>query len=281
MNIRQALAFGQRVLSTTSPVPAADSRLLLAHLLQVSHSYLIAHDDQLLPPIQLAAYQQLLDQAAQFMPIPYLVGKAPFRGLAFQVTPDVLIPRPETEQLVEMGKQWLARHWTTGWVVDVGTGSGCIIVSLAEEMPALTQLAGTDISPAALHIAQINAQQHQVAQRITFCQGHLLQPISPPIQLILANLPYIADDEWYEVGQTVKGYEPLHALRGGADGLDLIRELLAQAKVKLTSHAAIFLEIGWRQAHAICQFAGGLFPSADIAVFPDHAGHDRLVQILL
>lgn len=279
MNIRQALAYGQGILAH-SPTPAADSRLLLEHLLQANHSYLIAHDDHPLSPTQMADYQQLLAQAAQAVPIPYLIEQAPFRGLAFQVTPAVLIPRPETEQLVEAAKQWLADR-PQGRVVDVGTGSGCIIVSLAREMPALTHLAGTDISPTALAIAQANAQRHHVAQRITFYQGDMLEPIPHLVELILANLPYIADDEWELVAESVKRYEPKVALQGGADGLDLIRDLLVQAKAKLTANGAIFLEIGWQQGKTVYQIATDLFPSAIIHIRSDDAGHDRLAQIVL
>jgi release factor glutamine methyltransferase len=163
-------------------------------------------------------------------------------------------------------------------IVDVGTGSGCVAIALSRHLSPST-LVATDISPSALNIARFNAEK-QAKQRIHFVQSDLLSSLAGPFDLILANLPYVADDEWTIVDDGVKWYEPSVALLGGGDGLDLLRELLHQATFKLRPGGAIYLEIGWRQGSAIRKLAGDSFPLADIKIITDLAGQDRIVQIL-
>jgi release factor glutamine methyltransferase len=278
MTINEALVYGRHQLHQ-SDSPALDARLLLEHVLQTSHSYLVAHGDELLPADQERHYQRLLARAARREPVPYLTGSAPFYGREFMVNSAVLIPRPETELLVEAAAAW-AGHRTALQVVDVGTGSGCIAVTLAQLLPQAT-IEATDISAEALEVARHNAEQHEVAGRIRFYQGHLLEPISEQPDLIVANLPYIADVEWTMVDDTVKWYEPAVALRGGPDGLEQIRALLAQATTRLAPAGAIFLEIGWQQGQAAQEIALAYFPSAQVQVKADYAGHDRLVVVEL
>ncbi|MEJ2750950.1 MAG: peptide chain release factor N(5)-glutamine methyltransferase, partial [Anaerolineae bacterium] len=136
----------------------------------------------------------------------------------------------------------------------------------------------TDISAAALKIARQNARQY-APDRIQFHQGHLLNSISQPIDLLTANLPYVTDAEWTMLDDGVKWYEPAVALKGGADGLDLIRQLLQQAVTKLNPGAAIFLEIGWQQGTAVHALAQSVFPAAQVELVQDFAGHDRIVAI--
>ena len=277
MNIQSALADGQTALSHSS-TPTVDARLLLGHVLGVSHTYLIAHSEQLLTLDQQARYQALLQKAAQHAPIPYLMGRAPFFDLDFMVTPDVLIPRPETELLVQAALNW-AKLRPHARMVDVGTGSGCIAVMLARRLPASHAIAAVDVSAAALAVARQNAQRHGVAHRLSFYQGNLLEPIPWLPDLIVANLPYVTDSEWTMLADGVKWYEPKVALQGGVDGLDIIRELLQQASGRLTDSGTILLEIGWQQGPTICQAAAALLPAAHVTVQPDDAGHDRLVTI--
>ena len=275
MTIQEALAFGRSHLHT-SPTPDLDARLLLQHVLQVDHSVLIAHGEAPLTAAQEIQYRQLVERAQRHEPIPYLTGSAPFCGLDFSVSPAVLIPRPETEQLVEAALAW-ARLRQPLTVVDVGTGSGCIAVCLALHLPR-AHVEATDISADALAIARGNAGRY-VPGRIHFHHGHLLEPVSLSPDLIVANLPYVTDAEWTMLDDGVKWYEPTVALQGGADGLDLIRQLLHQAKPKLNPGGAIFLEIGWQQGPAAQHLAQTYFPEAQVDVFPDFAGHDRLVVI--
>ncbi|MCI0396289.1 MAG: peptide chain release factor N(5)-glutamine methyltransferase [Chloroflexi bacterium] len=276
MTIQEALAFGRQQL-TASPSPALDARLLLEHVLQVEHAYLVAHGDDPLTAAQEQDYRTLVDRAARRKPIPYLVGQAPFYGLAFAVSPAVLIPRPETELLLEAALGW-ARQRAAVYIVDVGTGSGCIAISLARQLPA-ARIEATDISPSALKMARRNAQTHGVAGRILFHHGELLEPVAGRPDLIVANLPYVTDHEWTELDDGVKWYEPDVALRGGPDGLDVIRQLLGQAQSRLAGGGAIFLEIGWQQGPAMDQLAQSHFPSARVTITPDYAGHDRIVGI--
>ena len=275
--IQEAWAFGRRQLAQASFTPDVDARLLLEHILQIEHSLLAAHGDRNLTPSQEQAYHDLLARAASREPIPYLTGTAPFFDFDLTVNPSVLIPRPETEELVGHAVAWAgSRAGLT--IVDVGTGSGSIAIALARNLPPST-LVATDISFSALQVACFNAEKH-AKQPIHFLQGDLLSPLAGMFDLIIANLPYIADAEWTQVDDGVKLYEPSVALSGGSDGLDLLRELLDQAALKLCPGGAIFLEIGWQQGEVMRQLAGDKFPHAEIEIIADLAGQDRIVQIL-
>lgn len=276
MTIREALQWARSQLQV-SPTPYEDARLLLQYVLAAGHTYLAAHPEQTLSAREEESFRIVVARAVQHEPIPYITGEAGFCGHEFRVSKDVLIPRPETEILVEAAVKW-AQGRRALRVVDVGAGSGCIAVTLAQRLPQADILA-VDISEAALEIARINMVRHGVANRIRLRQGSLLEVIDGPLDLIVANLPYISDPEWTSLDDGVKWYEPVGALRGGPDGLDLIGALLQQATSRLRSSAAIFLEIGWQQGEAARQLAQAYFPTAHIAVRPDYAGHDRLIIV--
>ena len=275
ITIRQAWRDGRAQLHC-SPSPALDARLLLAHALGRDHAYLVAHDDEALTPAQAAAFGQLLARAAADEPIPYLIGHAPFFGQEFAVSPAVLIPRPETEQLVEAAIGW-ARGRGGLRVADVGTGSGCIAVTLARHLPA-AEVAAVDVSAAALAVARANADR-LAPGRVALVRGDLLAAFGPGLDLIAANLPYVTRQEWTALPDGVKSYEPALALDGGTDGLDAIRALLPQAAERLRPGGLVLLEIGWRQGAAAAALARAAFPAGRVAVRPDFAGHDRLVFI--
>lgn len=255
--------------------PLADARALLAHILRVDASYLIAHPEKGLTHSQLDAYFDAVARAERHEPLPYIVGSAPFRYLNLRVTPAVLIPRPETEQLVDKVIGWVGRRRRLT-LVDVGTGSGCIGISLATELPD-TNVFATDVSAEALTIARDNARQHDAT--ITFLQGSLLEPLEQRVDAIVANLPYITDAEMETLQPSVKQFEPSLALRGGANGLDLVRDLLEQAQTKLNSGGAIFLEIGYRQGPAAVALAQSIIPTAIVRCQRDFADHDRFVIV--
>jgi len=271
-----------------SPTPAVDARLLLGYVLGVDTTTLLIHDTAPVAPDDAATYAALLDRAAAQEPIPYLTGTAPFYDLQLRVTPDVLIPRPETEQLVDHALRWGAGRKDL-WVVDVGTGSGCIAVTLARHLP-LAAVSALDRSAAALQVARTNADRLGVADRLAWVEGDLLEPLLPldpggrPL-LLTANLPYVSDAEWTELGDGVKSFEPELALRGGADGLDLVRRLLQQVAQSMAQGAAagdwaIFMEIGWRQGPAAQALTERMLPGWAVTLHKDYAGQDRLITAL-
>lgn len=276
MTLADALAWAGDQLGP-SPTAHVDARLLLQHVLHCSRAQLIAHGDALLTPDQQAHFEALVGRAARREPVPYLIGSAPFYGRDFAVTPAVLIPRPETELLVEAALQW-AQGRAGLVVVDVGAGSGCIAVTLALALPG-ARIIATDISAEALAVARQNAKTHGVEGRIEFLRGSLLEPAPASPDLVIGNLPYIGEAEWTELEGGVKWYEPELALRGGPTGLELIERLLQEAKVCLRPGAAIFLELGWRQGAAARQLAQKTFPQAQIELLPDYAGHDRVLVV--
>lgn len=276
MKVKDALRWGQQQLGA-APTAAGDVRLLLQSVLQVERAYLVAHDKEMLTAAQEERFRQLLARARRGEPVPYLVGTCPFYGLDFLVTPDVLIPRPETELLVETALTWAKREQVTR-AVDVGTGSGCIAVTLARHLPQV-EIAAVDLSAEALAVARQNASRHDVSDRVTFYQGSLLEPVPFAPELIVANLPYVSDEEWTTLDDGVKLYEPVGALRGGPDGLALIEALMQQAAAKRPTAGALFLETGWRQGRAAAAVARSIFPEATIEVRPDYAGHDRILVI--
>lgn len=273
--IGNALRLGRARLSR-SPSAALDARLLLAHVLRRDHAYLVAHDDEPLGAEAAAGYERLLARAAADEPIPYLIGHAPFMGLDFLVSPAVLIPRPETEQLVETAVAWGQDRGPIR-IVDVGTGSGGIAVSLARGLPAAEVIA-VDVSAGALTVAATNAARHAPG-RIGLAQADLLSALAPGFDLIAANLPYIAGHEWPTLPIGVKSYEPRVALWGGPDGLSLIRALLPQAAERLRPGGLVLLEIGWQQGAAVASLARKSFPEAEVRVLSDFAGHDRIVMV--
>ncbi|HRQ41940.1 MAG TPA: peptide chain release factor N(5)-glutamine methyltransferase [Chloroflexota bacterium] len=275
MTVDEALDYG-RTLLALSPTPYLDARLLLQHVLRQPHSYLVAHHNAPLTSGQEADYRQLLERARQQEPIPYLIGSAPFFDFELEVNPAVLIPRPETEQLVETAVNWATSHRVTR-VADIGTGSGAIAIALARQLPNAA-VEAVDLSPQALAVARRNAAR-LAPGRIQFYQGDLLTPLAPGLDGIVANLPYVTDGEWTALADGVKWYEPALALQGGPDGLDLIRRLLAQAGSKLALGGAVFLEIGWQQGTAVTHLAHTFFPEAQVTVQADFAGHDRIVVV--
>jgi release factor glutamine methyltransferase len=276
MIIAKAWEHGRIHLAPFSPRPSLHTRLLLQHTLGVNHAFLIAHDDQELTAVQQQTFLAYLHRAAQGEPIPYITGHAPFYGMDLHVSPAVLIPRPETEQLVETAVT-LAKERGHIRIIDAGTGSGSIPIALARELPQAI-IEATDISAGALAVARQNAAEFAPG-RITFHHGSLLQPITRPIDLITANLPYVTDREWTMLDDGVKLYEPQLALKGGPDGLDIIRELLNQAVHKLTSGGVILLEIGWQQGQAAKELAASLFPTAQVELRQDYASQDRFITI--
>ena len=260
-------------------LPRFEAQVLLAHILVRTRAWVLAHPETDLDSDQLTLLNAALLQWEAGVPLPYILGQWEFYGLSFIVTPDVLIPRPETELLVETALNWLKAHPEVTSAVDVGTGSGCIAVTLAKLVPAL-QVTAIDCAVAALAVARQNAQRHQVTERITFVQADLLSSLavdSWDIHLLLSNLPYIPTAALRIL--PIYGREPVLALDGGADGLALIDRLLVQAQTRLATVGLSILEIEANQGVAALEHARQYFPHASIQVLPDLAGWDRLLVI--
>ncbi len=257
-----------------------DSRLeagiLLAHVMGISRTDLFFHLDDDILPEQGAELNRLIDRRLNHEPVAYLIGRKEFFGIDFQVTPDTLIPRPETELLVEKTIEVAGDRAVS--IVDVGTGCGAVAVALAVYLPK-SSIYATDVSSAALKIARANAQTHGTSSRICFIGGDLLQPLNSRVDIIVANLPYVSDREMGELSKGVGKYEPELALAGGVEGLDKIERLLSQAGEKLCSEGVILLEIGYEQGVSVVELVTQHVPKAEIYLFPDLSENDRLVLI--
>ena len=268
--------------ASISDTPDLDASVLIAHILHKPRTWVMAH-----PELSLTSEQQkqLDDSLARFEngePFPYILGYWEFFGLDFEVTRDVLIPRPETELLVERAIAWLQESPDRKRVADIGTGSGVIAVSIAVNVPNARLLA-TDISHAALEVAHRNATKLNVANRIEFVHCDILPQrpkqfdIGNQVDLICANLPYIPTDTLQRL--PIYKREPTLALDGGADGLELFRRLMKIASNWLAPHGLMLLEIEATQGSHALKLAHKTFARARIQLYPDLTGRDRLLEI--
>ncbi|MBN1659252.1 MAG: peptide chain release factor N(5)-glutamine methyltransferase [Anaerolineae bacterium] len=257
--------------------PRLDAELLLAHVLGATRALVLAHPERRLTPKDLTHYRALVERRASREPLAYIVGHREFYGLDFAVDQRVLIPRPETELLVERAVAF-ARQVPAPRIADVGAGSGAIAVTLAVQLPASTVYA-VDASAGALEMTGENARRHGVTIRVHCLQGYLLEPLPERVHLIVANLPYVTTAEWAELMPEIRDHEPRQALDGGEDGLDLVRGLLASAGPRLEPGGTVMLEIGAEQGEAARAAAHEQFPQARVHVEQDYAGLDRLVVI--
>jgi release factor glutamine methyltransferase len=263
--------------------PRLSAELLLAHVLGVPRIRLYTNYDDVVGEAKLAEFRDLVRRAGEQEPIAYLTGRAHFFSLEFEVAPDVLIPRPDTETLVENVLQTV-RH-TAGLeaprVLDLCTGSGCIAISIAKQLKAATVTA-IDISPAAINVARRNAEANRVADRITFLTGDLFAPLSEttdarPFDILVANPPYIPSDQVAKLDKSVRGFEPRLALDGGPDGLDFHRRILDQAAARLKPGGQLFLEIAFDQGPAAESLAAAYPGLGKVRLLKDYGGNQRVL----
>jgi release factor glutamine methyltransferase len=257
-------------------MPQLEAQLLSSFVLAAPRSWLLAHTDVYLSLDQIARLNELLNQRLNHTPLPYIIGFWEFYGLEFIVSPQVLIPRPETELLVSQAIDWLKQHPQQNKVLEIGSGSGCISVSLAVNLSHL-KITAIDISRSALKISMRNAEKHQVQERISFLQSDLATAISARFDLICANLPYIPTSKLTNLA--VSRFEPYLALDGGPDGLDLIRSLLVTSPRLIAPGGRLLFEIEAGQSEIALQAASSTFPEADCQIFADLAGLPRLLSI--
>ena len=280
MTIAEAVRNAARTLETSGiDSPALDAEVLMRHLLGWNRAAYLVHRNEPLDPAMAQQFALLTERRAKREPIAYIVGNREFLGLDFAVGPGALVPRPETEQLVEWAAAWLAGKEAM-IAVDVGTGSGAIAIGIARSAPAgsLARIIAVDPSADALFWARKNAETLISGEtQIDFIHGSLLDQIDGPIDLVLANLPYLTPE------QTDKNpdlaMEPRSALVSGADGLDLIRELLVDLPRVLSASGAAILELDPSQAETVAALSRAAVPDATVKIVRDLSGRDRFVTI--
>ena len=302
--------------------PDLDAQVLLAHVVGAARFTLLAYPERPLTPEQAATYAGLVARRAAREPVAYLTGRREFMGLGLLVDHRALIPRPETELLVEAALADLRRRLDAGnaanaanaaanipstpqpatpqasftppshpdgkgaggvgpLVADIGTGSGAIALAVAVLEARLARIYATDISADALALAAANGERLGVADRVIFLQGDLLAPLPETVDVLLANLPYVAPRDAATLPTDVSHYEPGLALYGADDGLGHLRRLFAQAPAHLRPHATLFLEFGYDQRAAVESLVRATFPQAMTRVVADYAGWDRFIEIRL
>ncbi|MBL8877977.1 MAG: peptide chain release factor N(5)-glutamine methyltransferase [Phycisphaerales bacterium] len=262
--------------------PRLCAEILLAHALGCPRIQLYARFEFVPDAGAMTVFRDAVREAGGGKPIAYLTGAKEFFSLSFDVTPDVLIPRPETEMIVERAIDWVRRSGQVdAAIVDIGTGSGCIAVALAKHLPA-ARLFASDMSETALAVARRNANKHGVAGRVEFRCGSLFGPWTgdgapPAFNVVVSNPPYIAERGADTVARSVREFEPRTALFAGDDGLSIIRPLVAEAPRRIAPGGLFLMEIAYNQAAAVRElFSDAVWKS--VALHRDTAGHLRVVQ---
>jgi release factor glutamine methyltransferase len=275
--VKAQLATTRATLATAGiPLPWLDAEILVAHVIKSSRERLHSHPDRLLTVAQRVRLRRLTSRRAARVPVPYLVGEREFYGHMFRVTPAVLIPRPSSELLVELAIDWLKAHPDARRVIDLGTGSGAVAISVAKAIPQV-RIEARDVSARALRVADDNIARHRLRRRITTVKANLLRAAAPA-DVILANLPYIPE-ALRRIRPKELEYEPALALDGGKDGLSLIRTALAQAPAAVKPGGLLLFECDPAQTRRIVRLAQGHWPTAGLSVHKDLAGLDRVVRI--
>jgi release factor glutamine methyltransferase len=279
LTIATALREGRMKLANTgTDTPSLDAEVLLRHVLGIDRTKLFSMLQESVTPQALASFRRLVAARAAGTPVAYLTEQREFMGHSFIVSPWVLVPRPETEILVEWAIQWL-RERERATVVDVGTGSGAIALSLALAMGSdwPGAIIASDVSPEAIHIAGQNRDRFGLKSQVRLRRASLLDRVDEPVDLLLANLPYLRPEQINSNPELAA--EPRLALDGGNDGLDLIRALLDDAPRVVAPGGAVGLEIDPDQSVAVAALARRAFPESEIEVLNDLAGFDRHVTI--
>ena len=278
MNLKQVLAQTRLTLMDKGIEEAClEGELLLRHALGMSRTRLYLELGQELALEHKRNLRHLIERRLKGEPTAYITGHREFYGLDFYVDKRVLIPRPESELLVEKSIE-LVRNRLISTIAEVGTGCGAIAISLALNLPE-AKIYAIDISAPALEVARFNCHRHGMTERIRFLEGDLLDPLPEPVDLIVANMPYVKEAELSEANSLK--FEPVMALNGGLDGITQIDRLCRQAGQRLRSDGCLLLEIGQGQAETVTTILHKVFPSACVGVTPDFGGIKRVVNAYL
>lgn len=276
IRIFEWIARARKEIAGISDTPGLDSELLVAKVKNRDRTWVLTHPEHWIEPGEERTLLKMLGRRLSGEPLPYILEEWEFYGRKFSLDSSVLIPRPETEILVEAALAWLRSRPDCRKALDVGTGSGSIAITLASEIPDLVMTA-SDISPRALEIAQANASRNHLSSRIRFIKSNLLADVTGAFNLVCANLPYIPSTELANYPSL--RFEPIVALDGGMDGMGLIKNLLKGLPGRLFHPSLVLLEIQYDQGEPLFAYATEQFPSAKIQVLPDLSGLPRTLRI--
>jgi len=280
VNVLEALRQARRLLPPVSDEPELEAELLLRHCLGVDRASLYRLLTAELSEEEQLRFRELVRRRLIHEPTAYIIGRKEFFSLDFEVTPEAIIPRPETELLVELAIEVAQENPSAQalHIADVGTGCGAIAVALAIALPE-AKIAAVDSSAGALELAKRNARRHSVERRIRFISGDLLKTLNERVNVIVANLPYVTTADWKALPPEIREHEPRLALDGGEDGLRVIERLLQQAPGRLTPSGVLLAEIGHNQGRAAKAAARTVFAQAAVKIVPDLAGRDRVLAV--
>jgi release factor glutamine methyltransferase len=262
--------------------PRLSAELLLSHVLGLKRIELYTQYNKVVAQEQLTQLRGLVKRSGEHEPVAYLVGRTEFYSIEFEVTPDCLIPRPETELLVQRSIELLRKRTGSQSVCDLCTGCGIIAVAIAKNVPDAKVIA-TDISEPALAVAARNVEKHKLPERIELRRGDLFEPLVPQLDLfdlIACNPPYVSAAEYEALEKNVKDYEPRLALYGGREGLDVYRRIVEKVGQFLKPDGVLLLEIGYQQGPAVRKLLEQTGVFAQIRIDKDLQGHDRVVTAI-
>ena len=282
MILREALQSVTQTLRRAGIADASvEAELLLGHILGMSKTQLYIEPERSLTSVETEHLCHLVRRRLDHEPAAYILGHCEFYGIDFCIDCHTFIPRPETELLVEKAVELARRISYPGkriTIADVGTGCGAIAISLALALPQ-AKIYATDISASALQVAEMNCRRHAVSSQVELLQGNLLEPLSQPVDMIVANLPYIKSCEFKDLSPEVRNFEPTTALAGGEDGLGKIQQILEQMPGKLNYGGCFLLEIGQGQGRMVTSLIKSYFPQASVELISDLSGIERVVKV--
>jgi len=280
--LREALQSAiQTLLGAGIADASVEAELLLGHVLGMSKTQLYTEPEKSLTSAETKHLWSLVQRCLDHEPTAYILGHCEFYGIDFRIDCHTFIPRPETELLVEQAvelAQCISHLGKQITIADIGTGCGAIAISLALALPQ-AKIYATDISTLALQVAGMNCRRHAVSSQVELLQGNLLEPLSQPVDMIVANLPYIKSCEFRDLSPEVRNFEPTTALAGGEDGLGKIQQILEQMPGKLNYGGCFLLEIGQGQGRMVTSLIKSYFPQASMELISDLGGIERVVKV--